>query len=141
MGRTGASAWAQSEASSGVVTARGYPVGVKEEEQHVRAQTGGPEARSTPAGGDQPGADSTAERVVVAALTERQIQILAFEKQFFKYAGVKERAIHDQLGLTPIAYYQQVAALLDLEAAHAAEPALMARLRELRDQRGRRKPL
>lgn len=78
------------------------------------------------------------EHTVRAQLSEQQREILAFEKKFFKYAGVKERAIATELGLTPIQYYQQVNALLNNPAAYAAEPALIARLRGLREQRGRR---
>lgn len=84
-------------------------------------------------------ADSTVERNIANELSEQQAEILAFEKKFFKYAGVKERAIAQELGLTPVQYYQQVSALLDLPAAYAVEPMLVARLQELRNSRQRRR--
>lgn len=84
-------------------------------------------------------ADSAVERSIANELSEQQAEILAFEKKFFKYAGVKERAIAQELGLTPVQYYQQVSALLDLPAAYAAEPMLVARLQELRNSRQRRR--
>ncbi len=90
---------------------------------------------------EQPGADSAVERTVQQSLTDQQVEILSFEKKFFKYAGVKERAITTELGMTPIQYYQQVFALLDHPAAAAAEPALMSRLNNMRAGRQRRRVL
>ncbi len=87
------------------------------------------------------GSDSVVERNVRQSLTEHQLEILAFEKKFFKYAGIKERAIATELGMTPIQYYQQVFALLENSAAAALEPALIARLNNLREGRQRRRVL
>lgn len=85
--------------------------------------------------------ESTVERVVQGELTAQQREILAFEKKFYKYAGVKERAIVTELNMTPIAYYQQVFALLQDPRAHALEPALMSRLGRLNQDRERRRVL
>lgn len=82
---------------------------------------------------------SSVETELHQFLTEQQREILAFEKKFFKFAGVKERAIAQELGLTPVQYYQQVSALLDHPAAYAAEPMLVSRLQELRNSRKRRR--
>lgn len=65
-------------------------------------------------------------------LTDREAAILALEKKRFKYQGSKEQAI-SRLGLSPVAYYQQLNALIDNPRAIAAEPALTARLRQARD--------
>lgn len=85
--------------------------------------------------------DSVVERGVQQNLSEHQLEILAFEKKFFKYAGIKERAIATELGMTPTQYYQQVFALLEHPGAAALEPALIARLNNLREGRQRRRVL
>lgn len=90
---------------------------------------------------EHPKTDSVVERSVQQSLTEHQLKILAFEKKFFKYAGIKERAIATELGMTPIQYYQQIFALLDHPAAAALEPALLSRLNNLREGRQRRRVL
>lgn len=66
-------------------------------------------------------------------LAELELSILALEKKRFKYQGSKEQAISSTLGLTPVAYYQQLNALIDNPKAIAAEPALTRRLRLKRD--------
>lgn len=66
-------------------------------------------------------------------LTENEAAILNLEKKRFKYQGSKEQAITRTLGLTPVAYYQQLNALIDNPRAIAAEPALTRRLRLKRD--------
>src|SRR5207237_536070 len=65
-------------------------------------------------------------------LTERERRILAFEQQWWKYAGAKEQAIRDTFGLSATRYYQLLNGLLDHPAALAAEPVLIGRLRRLR---------
>lgn len=66
-------------------------------------------------------------------LDEQQRAILDLEKRRFKYQGAKEWAIGAQLGMPVTEYYQRLNALLDSEAAWAAEPVLVRRLSELRD--------
>lgn len=66
-------------------------------------------------------------------LSELEVAILNLEKKRFKYQGSKEQAITRTLGLTPVAYYQQLNALIDNPKAAAAEPALTHRLRLKRD--------
>lgn len=68
-------------------------------------------------------------------LTERQQQILAFERQWWKYAGAKETAIRDQFGCSATLYYQQLNTLIDLEQAYVFDPMLVKRLRRLRTTR------
>ena len=67
-------------------------------------------------------------------LTDQERAILDMEKKRFKYQGSKEQAISKHLGLTPIAYYQQLNALIDNPRAIAAEPALTRKLRLTRDR-------
>lgn len=72
-----------------------------------------------------------------AALSDVEREILAFERQWWKYAGAKESAIRDLFDMTATRYYQVLNALLDSEAALAADPMLVKRLRRMRDARQR----
>jgi hypothetical protein len=71
------------------------------------------------------------------ALTEREVQILAFESKWWKHAGAKEQAIRDAFGLSSTRYYQILNGLLDNPAALAQDPVLIGRLRRLRSTRAR----
>jgi hypothetical protein len=71
------------------------------------------------------------------ALTEREVQILAFETKWWKHAGAKEQAIRDAFGLSSTRYYQLLNGLLDNPAALAHDPVLIGRLRRLRSTRAR----
>jgi hypothetical protein len=71
--------------------------------------------------------------------TERDLAVLAFERRWWKHAGAKEEAIRREFGLNPTAYYQLLSRVIDDPAAQAAEPALVAQLRELRASRHRRR--
>ncbi|MDQ0278945.1 hypothetical protein QO003_003248 [Arthrobacter silviterrae] len=68
-------------------------------------------------------------------LTERDTQMLALERQWWKYAGAKEQAIRDLFDLSATHYYQILNALIDTEAALAHDPMLVKRLRRLRTSR------
>ena len=72
-----------------------------------------------------------------APLTETELQVLSFERQWWKYAGAKESAIADLFGMSATRYYQVLNQLLDSEAALAADPMLVKRLRRMRDARQR----
>ncbi|HEX6500680.1 MAG TPA: DUF3263 domain-containing protein [Micromonosporaceae bacterium] len=71
------------------------------------------------------------------ALTERERQVLAFERQWWRHAGAKEQAIRDLFGISSTRYYQTLNALLDKPAALAYDPVLVQRLRRLRATRAR----
>ena len=68
-------------------------------------------------------------------LSEREREILAFERQWWKYAGAKEQAVRELFDLSATRYYQVLNALLDNPAALAADPMLVKRLRRLRATR------
>lgn len=68
-------------------------------------------------------------------LTRREHDILAFERQWWKYAGAKEEAIKELFGLSATRYYQVLNALVDRPDALAADPMLVKRLRRLRASR------
>jgi hypothetical protein len=69
------------------------------------------------------------------ALGSRDIAILAFERTWWKHAGVKEQAIRDQFGLSAARYYQLLGALIDSPSALAHDPMLIKRLHRVRDAR------
>jgi len=70
-------------------------------------------------------------------LSERDQNVLAFERQWWKYAGAKEQAIRELFDLSPARYYQVLNALLDDPAALAHDPMLVKRLRRMRAERQR----
>ncbi|GAC1328186.1 MAG: DUF3263 domain-containing protein [Mycobacteriales bacterium] len=74
---------------------------------------------------------------VVAELSERDREILAFERHWWKYAGAKEQAIRDLFDMSATRYYQVLNALIDRPAALVADPMLVKRLRRLRAARQR----
>jgi Protein of unknown function (DUF3263) len=70
-------------------------------------------------------------------LTDRDREILAFERHWWKYAGAKEQAVRDLFEMSATRYYQVLNALLDRPEALAADPMLVKRLRRLRAARAR----
>jgi hypothetical protein len=72
-------------------------------------------------------------------LSDRDRDILAFERQWWKYAGAKEQAVRDLFEMSATRYYQVLNALLDRPEALAADPMLVKRLRRLRAQRQRQR--
>ncbi len=73
----------------------------------------------------------------MAALSEREMRILAFERNWWRQPGAKEQAISDALGLSATRYYQLLDRLLDRPEALAFDPALIKRLRRQRSRRKR----
>ena len=67
----------------------------------------------------------------------RDREILAFERQWWKYAGAKEQAIKELFDMSATRYYQVVNALIDTPEALDADPMLVKRLRRLRASRQR----
>jgi hypothetical protein len=72
-------------------------------------------------------------------LERRDREILAFERQWWKYAGAKEQAIRELFDMSATRYYQVLNALIDTPAALAADPMLVKRLRRLRASRQRQR--
>ena len=46
-------------------------------------------------------------------LSERDRDILEFERQWWKYAGAKEQAVRDKFDMSSTRYYQVLNALID----------------------------
>ena len=70
-------------------------------------------------------------------LSERDREILGFERQWWKYAGAKEQAVREKFDMSSTRYYQVLNALIDRPAALAHDPLLVKRLRRLRSARQR----
>ncbi|MFZ2504426.1 MAG: DUF3263 domain-containing protein [Nocardioides sp.] len=72
-------------------------------------------------------------------LSERDLQILEFERQWWKYAGAKETAVRQEFDMSATRYYQVLNALIDRPEALVADPLLVRRLRRLRATRQRQR--
>ena len=75
--------------------------------------------------------------VQATPLNERDTEILAFERQWWKYAGAKEQAVREKFQMSATRYYQVLNALIDKPEALAVDPLLVKRLRRLRETRQR----
>jgi hypothetical protein len=92
------------------------------------------ESAQTASSPDPNGDDSSLD-----GLTRRDRDILAFERQWWKYAGAKEQAIRELFDMSATRYYQVLNALIDTPAALSADPMLVKRLRRLRASRQRQR--
>ncbi|MFF8845738.1 DUF3263 domain-containing protein [Streptomyces sp. NPDC015127] len=72
-------------------------------------------------------------------LSERERAVLGVERRSWAGPGAKERAIREQLGMSPVRYYQLLNALLDDPRALAHDPVTVNRLRRVRDARRSRR--
>jgi hypothetical protein len=72
-------------------------------------------------------------------LSERDARILAFERQWWKFAGAKEERIRELFDMSATRYYQVLNDVIDRPEALAADPMLVKRLRRMRAQRQRQR--
>ncbi|MEU2826229.1 DUF3263 domain-containing protein [Streptomyces bacillaris] len=91
----------------------------------------------------EPGADSVsgAEPLPSASaeLSARARAVLALERRSWAGPGAKERAIREELGMSPVRYFQLLNALIEDERALREDPVTVNRLRRLKEERrGRR---
>ena len=75
------------------------------------------------------------ETTRLGELSDRDREIIAFERQWWKYAGAKEQAIRELFDMNATRYYQVLNALIDNPAALEADPMLIKRLHRLRATR------
>ena len=68
-------------------------------------------------------------------LSDLEVRILDFERQWWKYAGAKDAAIKELFDLSTRSYYELLNNLIDRDDALAASPLLVKRLRRLRQAR------
>jgi hypothetical protein len=69
------------------------------------------------------------------ALSDRDLAVLTFERDWSASSGAKEDAIRQRFGFSPTRYYQVLTRLLTSPDALAHDPQLISRLARLRDQR------
>ncbi|MEI6870212.1 MAG: DUF3263 domain-containing protein [Actinomycetota bacterium] len=69
------------------------------------------------------------------SLTDLEMRILEFERNWWRFAGAKEVAIKELFDLTAPRYYQLLNDLIDRDDALEASPMLVKRLRRLREAR------
>jgi hypothetical protein len=86
---------------------------------------------------DSAAASAPGAPAATGSLSDREREILAFERQWWKYAGAKETAIRDLFDLSATRYYQTLNALIDRPEALVHDPMLVKRLRRLRTTRQR----
>ena len=77
------------------------------------------------------------ESTPLGELSDRDREIIAFERQWWKYAGAKEQAVRELFDMSATRYYQVLNALIDNPNALAADPMLIKRLHRLRASRQR----
>lgn len=73
----------------------------------------------------------------MAELTDEDQEILAFEREWWRYATAKEHACRERFGLSAADYYQRLSQLIDSDEALEHDPLLVRRLRRLRATRRR----
>jgi hypothetical protein len=69
------------------------------------------------------------------ALSDLEVRILDFERQWWRYAGAKEIGIKEQFDLSTREYYELLNNLIDRDDALDVSPLLIKRLRRLREAR------
>jgi hypothetical protein len=72
-------------------------------------------------------------------LDGRSREFLDFERDWWKHAGSKERAVRERFGMTAARYHQLLYRAVDEPAALAYDPMLVRRLRRLRESRRRQR--
>jgi Protein of unknown function (DUF3263) len=93
---------------------------------------------ATPEGGGA-GTGGTPGNSGTSGLPAREREILAFERQWWRFPGAKEEAIRERFGMSATRYYQVLNALVDRPEALAADPLLVRRLRRMRGARQRQR--
>ncbi len=83
--------------------------------------------------------DSDTESESEFGLSQRDRDILEFERHWWKYAGAKESAVREKFDMSSTRYYQVLNALIDKPEALEADPLLVRRLRRLRAARQRQR--
>ncbi|RKR13576.1 uncharacterized protein DUF3263 [Arthrobacter oryzae] len=113
------------------------PVFSEINQECVVAETAQEHALAGDAAGFSPDSVGMGGTSADSPLNARDQQILALERQWWKYAGAKEQAIRELFDLSATHYYQILNALIDTEDALAHDPMLVKRLRRLRTSRQR----
>lgn len=92
-------------------------------------------AESTAAAAQPRAHDAASDRP--NGLSDRELEVLEFEQQWWKYAGAKEHAVRERFGMSSTRYYQVLNRLIEKPEAMRADPMLVKRLRKTRAARAR----
>jgi hypothetical protein len=87
-------------------------------------------AQETRSQGDVPAASGAGD-----ALTEVEVEVLAFAGLLWRYPGAMETAVREKFDWSLTRYFQVLNGLLDRPEAYVHAPVLVARLRRLREAR------
>jgi len=79
------------------------------------------------------------EQETAAGLSQRDAEILEFERHWWKYAGAKEQAVREKFDMSSTRYYQVLNPLIDRPDALESYPLLVRRLTRLRPSRQRQR--
>jgi hypothetical protein len=74
-----------------------------------------------------------------ATLDKRDLGILDFERESWKLAAPKERAIRERFGFSAARYHQLLNRIVDRPEALVYDPMLVRRLRRIREARRRKR--
>ncbi|NDE71237.1 MAG: DUF3263 domain-containing protein [Actinobacteria bacterium] len=72
---------------------------------------------------------------VASSLSDLEMRILDFERQWWRYAGAKDAAIREHFDFSSTQYYELLNNLIDREDALHAAPLIVKRLRRIRELR------
>ncbi|WP_193510310.1 DUF3263 domain-containing protein [Cryobacterium sp. BB736] len=78
-------------------------------------------------------ASGAEQELPAAELSDLQLRILDFERQWWRHAGAKEEAVRAEFGVSGARYYQLLNAVIDSPAAIVHDPMLVRRLQRVRD--------
>ena len=73
----------------------------------------------------------------MAELSDREREILTFEREWWRYSTAKDQAALHRFGLVSADYYRTLSQLIDRDEALEHDPLLVRRLRRLRATRRR----
>ncbi|MET9863277.1 DUF3263 domain-containing protein [Streptomyces smyrnaeus] len=82
--------------------------------------------------GSEPGSGRASVGGGAAGLSDEDRAVLSFAARGWPSSGEKERAVREQLGMSPVRYYQYLNALLDDPRASEFDPVTVNRLRRIR---------
>jgi hypothetical protein len=105
----------------------------------VADSAGAPPRHSEAAADPTHDADIASVDLEPGGLSAREQEVLAFERQWWKYAGAKEQAVRDLFDMSATRYYQLLNTLIDRPEALAHDPMLVKRLRRMRSERARQR--
>jgi len=71
----------------------------------------------------------------MTSLTDRQHQILTFERQWWKHLDARTTTVRELFDCSPVQYRRELDEIIDLPEAHAYDPLLVKRLRRRREAR------